>query len=105
MEEKQFKSVSVRTVFLDQIRKFIDDHPDFVAKNPEYNSVAGFVTEATRLRLQELAKARDFELEGDLRDLESHVQKMADPAKRARAEAAFVEICSLFGVKKEEVSV
>jgi len=43
----------------------------------------------------------DFELEGDLRGLESRVQKLTDPERRAKAEALFVGLCELFGVKKE----
>ena len=43
----------------------------------------------------------DSELEGNLRGLEGRVQQIVDPVKRAKAEAAFVQICELFGIQKE----
>jgi hypothetical protein len=54
MEEKKFRSVSLRDALIKQVEGFITEHPDFVRDNPEYNSVAGFVDKSTRLRLQEL---------------------------------------------------
>lgn len=57
LEEKQFKSVSLRKVLIKQIQEFIDKHPAFVIENPEYNSVAGFIDKVTRLRLQQLEKS------------------------------------------------
>lgn len=56
MEEKPFKSVSLRVALTKQVQDFIEAHPDFVEKNPEYNTVAGFIDKATRLRLDELSK-------------------------------------------------
>jgi hypothetical protein len=57
LEEKQFKSVSLRRALTKQIQEFIGQHPTFVVENPEYNSVAGFIDKATRLRLQQLEKS------------------------------------------------
>ena len=44
----QFKSVSISTPLHDLIQQFIKD-------NPEYRSIADFISEATRVRMQELA--------------------------------------------------
>jgi hypothetical protein len=49
--------VSLRKVLTKQIQEFIDQHPTFVAENPEYNSVAGFIDKVARLRLQQLEKS------------------------------------------------
>ena len=46
----QFKSVSLSKSLHDAILQFIKD-------NPEYRSVADFVSEATRLRMQQLRGA------------------------------------------------
>jgi len=54
MEDKPFKSVSLRTTLLQQVQDFIDKHPEFITENPESNSVAGFIDKATRTKLQEL---------------------------------------------------
>ena len=93
-EDRKFRSISLSNDLVTQVEERIK-------ANTEYSSIADFVTEATRLRLQKLGRSRDFELEGDLRDLESRVQKLTDPERRAKAEALFVGLCELFGVKKE----
>lgn len=54
MEEKKFRSVSVRDSLLRTIEKFINENPEFVERNPAFNTVAGFINEATRLKLLEL---------------------------------------------------
>jgi hypothetical protein len=59
MEEKKFRSVSLRDALVKQVEDFIAEHPLFVTDNPEYNSVAGFIDRAARLRLQELKNQLD----------------------------------------------
>lgn len=48
---KEFRGVSLREAFLDEIRQFIQSYPEL-----GFTSVADFITEATRLRLEELQK-------------------------------------------------
>lgn len=38
------------------IEEYIEQHPLFITKNPEYQSIAGFLDKSARLRLQELEK-------------------------------------------------
>jgi hypothetical protein len=45
----EFKSVSLSKPLYTLISKFIEDHP-------EYRSIADFVSESARVRMQELAK-------------------------------------------------
>lgn len=54
LEEKKFKSTTLRTSLLDDVADFIQTHPVFVEKNPEYNSISGFIDQATRKLLQDL---------------------------------------------------
>ena len=50
MEDRKYRSVSLRAEFIDQIEEYIKE-------NPEYSTVTDFVNEAARLRLQELKKS------------------------------------------------
>ncbi len=56
MEEKKFRSLSLRAIAVEEVETFIKENPDFIRQNPEYNSVAGFVYQATRRELQRLKK-------------------------------------------------
>jgi Arc/MetJ-type ribon-helix-helix transcriptional regulator len=52
LEERKFRSISLNNELVEQIEHFIKE-------NAEYRSVADFVTEATRLRLQVLTAVRN----------------------------------------------
>ena len=54
MEEKKFRSISLRDPLVKQVEDFIAEHPDLIRDNPEYNSVAGLVDKATRQLLNQL---------------------------------------------------
>lgn len=54
MTNKNFKSLSLRRTLAEEVKKFIEENPDFVAKNPEFNTVSGFIDKATREKLEEL---------------------------------------------------
>jgi Arc/MetJ-type ribon-helix-helix transcriptional regulator len=47
MEERKYRSVSLRAEFVEQIEDYIKEHP-------EYSTVTDFVNEAARIRLQSL---------------------------------------------------
>lgn len=57
MEERKFRSLSLRSSIVEDVQEFIDENPDFVRDHPEFNSVAGFVYQATRDKLQQLRGA------------------------------------------------
>lgn len=57
--EKTFRAVSLRISLLQQVKDWIEKHPTYITENPEYNSVAGFVDKATRLRLQQLKNSKE----------------------------------------------
>lgn len=50
-EEAGFRGISIKKELIDAIEKFIESHPD-----RGYKSVAEFVAEAIRLRIDELKK-------------------------------------------------
>jgi hypothetical protein len=56
VEERKFRSISLRDTLVKQIEDFITEHPIFVNDNPEYNSVAGFFDKSARINLQALKK-------------------------------------------------
>ncbi len=58
MAEKEFRSVSLRSSLLDQVKAFLDENPEFIAENPEYNSIAGFIDKAARAHLKALEKRK-----------------------------------------------
>ena len=61
MENKKFRTVSLRDALLKQVEDFIAEHPKFVSDNPDFNSSAGFIDKATRKQLQELKQKLDGE--------------------------------------------
>jgi Arc/MetJ-type ribon-helix-helix transcriptional regulator len=50
-DERKFRSVSLSNDLVSQVE-------DFIKENPEYKSIADFICESTRLRLQQLEKLR-----------------------------------------------
>lgn len=52
--QKKYMSVTVRTSLIEQIQDFISKNPDFITENPECGSVAGFIQQATRGKIQQL---------------------------------------------------
>jgi len=75
MEEKKFRSISLRDTLVRQVENFIEEHPSFVSDNPECNSVAGFVDRAARLRLQELKNQLDRDSDKPLQKLQNVEQE------------------------------
>ena len=51
MEQKSFRSISLRSELVEEVEKFIGE-------NPVYRSIADFISEAVRLRLQALKSVR-----------------------------------------------
>lgn len=56
MEERGFRSISIREGLCKQIEEYLTANPNFINENPESKSIAGFVDKATRTRLKELKK-------------------------------------------------
>lgn len=56
MEERKFRSISIRDTLCSRIEDFIAQNRQFVDENPEYGSIAGFLDKSARIRLQELKK-------------------------------------------------
>jgi|GEM_PF-1218915 len=55
MEQKSFRSISLRSELVEEVEKFIGE-------NPVYRSIADFISEAVRLRLQALRSSRPSEV-------------------------------------------
>ena len=55
--EDQFRRVAIRRGLIDSVEDFVEKHPQ-----TGYKSVADFVQEAVRLRIQEIRKLYEIEL-------------------------------------------